>query len=239
MRIYVIYDTGNPQQNIEQLEGFMSQQAAEARCEVLNARDYPDNELPADDDQDLEDRWEWSYVDVAVECRRHEFYAEFLASVDPDSSKTLKIVSGIYEDLLAELVHDDFMLGQGLDREDRKSLESTVDRYERFMGKEIEHVQAKDRYGESSMTARTPRTMTAKHEENLRDLCGIGGTMTVADQLLEELDAERKVSRKLVEALSKQPCTCHKPVSSWTAYECTRCAALAQYTAGEMEDSKS
>lgn len=62
MRIYLIYDSGNPEQNMEQVEGFMSEQAARARCEALNELDY--SELGTDD---FEDCWRWTYVDVVEE----------------------------------------------------------------------------------------------------------------------------------------------------------------------------
>lgn len=66
MRIYLIYDSGNPEQNMEQLKGFMSESAAKAACERENARDYPD--VPLDEAGDGEaDHWAWIYVDVEPE----------------------------------------------------------------------------------------------------------------------------------------------------------------------------
>jgi len=66
MRICLIYDSGNPEQNVEQLEGFTSEEAAEAACERNNLRDYPEGVEASEDDPDP-DSWRWTYVDVEVE----------------------------------------------------------------------------------------------------------------------------------------------------------------------------
>ena len=57
MQVFLIFDAENPEQNIEQLEAFATVEQAGARCDELNARDYPN----ADDDIA---GWCWTCVEV-------------------------------------------------------------------------------------------------------------------------------------------------------------------------------
>lgn len=60
MRIYVVYDSGDP--NLELLQGFMSRSRAEARCELLNELETR-KMMPTDEKFDG-----WRFVEVDVEA---------------------------------------------------------------------------------------------------------------------------------------------------------------------------
>ena len=75
IQIYVIFDSANPHQNIEQLRAFSDQSAATRACEELNERDYPD--AGADDD-----KWDFEPVDVEEPGRHQEDYYVVLHAPD-------------------------------------------------------------------------------------------------------------------------------------------------------------
>lgn len=74
MRIYLVFDSGDPHANMskhvagrdykEQLEGFLSEDRARARCEQLNERDYPGMEENSEDAVEDQECWTWAHVDV-------------------------------------------------------------------------------------------------------------------------------------------------------------------------------
>lgn len=51
MLVFAVFDSCNPEENIEKLELYALESMAESRCEELNKRDYPDStEATRDED---------------------------------------------------------------------------------------------------------------------------------------------------------------------------------------------